>query len=112
MSNYRFQVTCHNGIDSLYVVVDAQDRDTHIPLADIESAIAQYRRTHRLVARKRTAHGQELYWIGRGKGRNFVFYADVHAPTGYGFRSKAKAEQIASEIEERLRKEREEKKRP
>jgi hypothetical protein len=47
-------------------------------------------------------HGRELWWIGRGKGKDFVFYADVHAPTGYGFKSKARAERAVEEIEERL----------
>lgn len=58
-----------------------------------------------LVVRRRIMHGRELWWIGRGKGKDFVFYADVYAPTGYGFKSKAKAEKIAKEIEERLRSE-------
>lgn len=56
-----------------------------------------------LVVRKRQYHGLPLHWIGRGKGKDFRPYSDVFAPTGYGFRSKAKAEQIASEIEERLK---------
>jgi hypothetical protein len=55
-----------------------------------------------LVVRKRTVHGQSLWWIGRGNGKDFVFYADMHAPTGYGFKSKAKALKAAKEIEERL----------
>ena len=55
-----------------------------------------------LVVRKRVLHGRDLYWIGRGNGKDFRFYADVHAPTGYGFSSKAKAEKIAREIETRL----------
>jgi hypothetical protein len=55
-----------------------------------------------LVVRKRVMHGRELWWIGRGNGKNFVAYADIYAPTGYGFSSRAKAEKIATEIEERL----------
>jgi hypothetical protein len=56
-----------------------------------------------LVVRKRIMHARELWWIGRGNGKNFVAYADIYAPTGYGFASRAKAEKIATEIEERLR---------
>lgn len=56
-----------------------------------------------LVVRQRVMHGQQLWWIGRGRGKDFIFYADVHAPTGYGFRSKAKAEKTARNIEERLK---------
>lgn len=56
-----------------------------------------------LVVRKRIMHGRELWWIGRGNGKNFTAYADIYAPTGYGFKSRAKAEKIATEIEERLR---------
>lgn len=58
-----------------------------------------------LVVRKRTIHNQELYWIGRGARNNFALYCDIYAPTGYGFKSKAKAERIATEIEERLKNE-------
>lgn len=56
-----------------------------------------------LVVRKRQYHGISLYWIGRGSGKEFRPYHDIFAPTGYGFKSKAKAEKIASEIEERLK---------
>lgn len=59
--------------------------------------------TEPLVVRKRTLYGVECWWIGRGRGKQFTLYADIYAPTGYGFRSKAKAEKIAVEIEERLR---------
>lgn len=55
-----------------------------------------------LVVRKRTFYGVECWWIGRGSGKRFTLYGDIYAPTGYGFRSKAKAEKIAAEIDERL----------
>lgn len=55
-----------------------------------------------LVVRKRSLRGLDQWWIGRGSGKNFKFYADIFSPTGYGFRSKTKAEKIAAGIEERL----------
>jgi hypothetical protein len=55
-----------------------------------------------LVVRKRVLHGVSLWWIGRGRGKNFTPYSDIFAPTGYGFSSKARAEQRVKEIEERL----------
>ncbi len=110
MSDYRFQIVNRQDIVSLHILIDGEDGETHIPVTDIEAAIARYHQEQCLVARKRTVHGLEQYWIGRGKGKDFVLYHDIYSPTGYGFRGKAKAEQIASEIEERLRKEKEERK--
>ena len=59
--------------------------------------------SNKLVVRKRALHGQDLWWIGRGTGRNFVFYLDIFAPTGYGYRSKDEAKLVAFAIEERLK---------
>lgn len=55
-----------------------------------------------LCTRKRTFHGIELYWIFRKvEGGKPIPYYDIYSPTGYGFKSKAHAERIAREIEER-----------
>jgi hypothetical protein len=56
-----------------------------------------------LYVKKRTLHGVELWWICEKRGKQYIPYADVHAPTGYGFKSKVKCERIAKEIEERLK---------
>jgi hypothetical protein len=55
-----------------------------------------------LVVRKRTAHGQRLWWIGRGKGKDFMYHADVYAPTGYGYNDRDLAIIALKEIKERL----------
>jgi hypothetical protein len=59
-----------------------------------------------LVVRKRTMHNQSLWCIGTGSRKDFVFYSDIYAPTVYGFKSKAEAEKIVKEIEDRLAEER------
>jgi hypothetical protein len=56
-----------------------------------------------LVVSLRKYHGLKLWWIGRRTGRNFVPYADIFAPTGYGFKDKVEAETMAMAIEERLK---------
>ncbi len=60
-----------------------------------------------LYTRKRTLHGVELWWICRkvtqvGKRPTYIPYADIHSPTGYGFKSRAKAEKVIRDIEARI----------
>ena len=56
-----------------------------------------------LFVKKRILHGVELWWICRKIAhRTYQPYSDIYAPTGYGFKSKARAEQKAREIEQRL----------
>lgn len=57
-----------------------------------------------LYTRKRTLYGVELWWIctktqQEGKRAVYVPYTDIHAPTGYGFKSRAKAERVARTLE-------------
>lgn len=52
--------------------------------------------------KKLTIHGVELWWICRKTNGRLVPYADIFAPTGYGFKNRAKAEQAAQRIEEQL----------
>ncbi|MBF6607042.1 MAG: hypothetical protein IVW53_15875 [Chloroflexi bacterium] len=52
--------------------------------------------------KKLTLHGVELWWICRKTNGRLVPYADILAPTGYGFKNRAKAERAAQGIEERL----------
>ncbi len=40
MTDYRFDITEHNGINCLYVMIDGDEIiDTHIPLGDIQKAV-------------------------------------------------------------------------
>lgn len=55
-----------------------------------------------LIVRRRLRYKQRLWWIGRIIDGTFVFYADMHAPTGYGFKDKAMALDALKEIKERL----------
>ncbi len=42
MSDYRFQITKHNGMECLHVMIDAEPiAETHIPLDDIQVAMGK-----------------------------------------------------------------------
>ena len=49
--------------------------------------------------KQRILHGVKLWWVCRKINGRYVPYADVHAPTGYGFKSRANAERKAAELE-------------
>ena len=59
-----------------------------------------------LYTRKGTLHGVELWWIctkvqQEGKRPVYAPYSDIYAPTGYGFKSKAKADKVARDLEQK-----------
>ena len=57
-----------------------------------------------LYVRKKVLHRAELWWVCIKEGeRKYTPFADIYAPTGYGFKSKAKCERVAREIENRLK---------
>lgn len=42
MSDYRYQIVTHNGIECLHVMIDVEPvAETHIPLDDIQEAMAK-----------------------------------------------------------------------
>ncbi len=79
--------------------------DSILEAAVLHDRVTRALKNNELVVRKRVFHGLYLWWIGRGSSKNFTPYTDMHAPTGYGFQSRAKAERRATEIEDELTKE-------
>ena len=62
-------------------------------------------KNNKLVVRKRAINGgPEYWWVGRGQGKRFTPYRDEYGGMEHGYcsRSKAHAERICAEIEERL----------
>lgn len=60
MSDYRFQIVDHNGLESLHVMIDGEDGETHIPIDDIQVAISRYQQEYHSASEdNRVSSGKE-----------------------------------------------------